>query len=212
MSFEKTAFPITFTDLNDLSEHNYPLTHVWAPTHLIAKRSSGVWYQYKTSYFASSNHTHDSITGVAGYITMAGTTGWWNQSSGQIQIQNPETLTFINQIRLQTVPTGRNCYIYADGFVEWSMARLKTDIVDIPDSIGVLKKMKASKYKVLGKESLGLVVEKNPQEVVETADVDGMQEKGVNLSSVVSILLDVVQKQEARITVLEGLVKEVKTP
>lgn len=96
--------------------------------------------------------------------------------------------------------------IFATAFTEWSEAKNKEDISDIPDSKSSINGLRPRNYSIDGRNTAGFVVEESPSEFVrETNDPDtGNVRKGVDLGAILSNLTDMVQKIDQRLSVLEG--------
>lgn len=166
------------------------------------------------SEFPDSGHSHSSLivdgTSARIYVNPSGQCRM--DSYGIIYLKSVSG----DQVRfhtaggnVETYPPGAGITIFADGFVEWSMAALKTDIDDIVDSDSKVKLLRPRKFKVAGKETYGFIVEESPSEFTQTTVVDGKEKKGVNLTSLIAYLCSTVKSLLNRVENLEELQKGV---
>lgn len=167
-----------------------------------------------------------SIENGMGSVTVSGSTGRVDVLSDADVIINPDGVleincNSINKFRvnpafgtinfyddLTSTPSGTGINVTADGFVEHSLATLKANIKDIPDAASILASMRARQYDVNNKETLGFVVEENPAQIIETwIDEKGETAKGVNLSSILAVLVDEVQSLRRELIELKARLK-----
>lgn len=201
MSFQKTAFPITFNEPSDWQIVNNPLGHPFGPAYIIGVKS-GLLIQVPVAQFSPAVHNHVDIYTQsstqfvrvsASSVNLKHTAGiLFADFSGWLQLKGLNT-TFYTQT------------VYCGTLVESSSRALKKDIVDIEDTESKVKLLKPKKYKFNGKETYGFLLEECPEQAVYTDTLEsGEIQQGVKSSSLLAMLWRTVQKILLRLDVLES--------
>ena len=99
------------------------------------------------------------------------------------------------------MPIGSSSNIYADAFIEWSSARIKENIIDLPP----VTLPSPKKYEVDKKDKYGFIAEDMPLPLrVSTILEDGSEAIGIDT-------MGVVAAQERRINDLEVRIEKLET-
>jgi hypothetical protein len=175
------------------------------------------WNSRKTVYLYNTEKTVLSAWSTGGVFTIvAENSVRIGQSAAaskpsyfQVQCKQGEKLlmylgynTFTKHVR--TI-NGSGDQFYSDGFVLYSSRRNKRAITAITGTQELIDAIEVKDYTVAGKPRIGAIAEDMPDKFIDTSfDEDGKEIKGIDVSSVLFALLDVVQQ-------LKGEVRAMKT-
>lgn len=188
----ETIHQSPFLQLEDLLQGNDLNT-----SHLLGRYQSGNtisliplnYFRLSTQDITRIKNGENKIEAYTGHITIA-PTSWLYITNG-----------------VRTWPSGSGYLIYADGFVEWSMARIKQDIIDIPP-VTVAKQLRPRQYTQNKQVRLGFVVDESPAEIVISAkNEEGVEEKGIDIMAVCALQQAKIVALEKRIAALEVRIK-----
>ena len=214
MSFTKDS--VTYYEPTDLTELTL------AAVQGVIGYAGDQEYRVTKGSIPSLTHTHDKISHAIGSHITCYPTGvisivaddkmnlyagnhWYMYMKGALRIVSYGHLNitdFTGQIRC--VPSGSNSNVYADAFVEWSSARNKTDVIDLPPVVLPPPK----KYKVNGKDKYGFIAEDMPVPLrVSTILGDSSEEIGIDVMGVIAAQERRINDLELRISQLEKKVK-----
>jgi len=192
---------------NEYPERNYPPGHVFAPVQIITIFNGTLW---RTNYslLAAASHGHSSMS-VSGQGTVAIYSNATQIISlaGRIDLIAEVGPIFLRAPTTATYPAGTNMKIYADEFVEHSLARLKDNIQPLKDGLKTIKKLLPRSYTMQGSPSVGFVTEENPDITTLAEGNEGEVLEGISIMKVLAPLVDAVQTLEKRLTALEGTIK-----
>ena len=205
MSFTITEFPITVKDEADIPAIAYSIgvAGIWVTYGSVAPKLRTI----PPSTFALAVHDHTEIKAGGGsiFLTVGGQARVESASTLWLKTLNGHNVYFHTAGNdVQTYPSGAGIDIYADGFVEWSMLRNKTEIKPLPDQDAIIESVQPREFKIAGKSRLGFIVEELPTQFIRvTTDDDGKTVKGVGIMDMLAALYKTVQSLLFRVTALE---------
>ena len=207
MSFEKTSLPITFQTPADWGVASLSSSLV---SHILVRYDNDRIVNVAKGDFAMANHSHATLApyGAGQQLRLWPTLQVTLEASGWMTLDvNGGQLSFKDCGAVQTYPSGYGTNIYADGFVEWSMARLKDNITPLPPNI-INKPLLPRQYVQNTKRRLGFIVEESPSEILaSTINEEGVEETGIDLMALCAIQQGKIEDLEKRLTALEAKIK-----
>ena len=198
MSFQVGG--ITFFEPGDLAQQ--PIGNVEG---VITYLGNGLYTSPKSGFKLVGTYESQLRGGTPmGTLEIDAGGGFMIQSRGNYRLY-----TYSHQIQwytegysLSTRPAGNNTVIVADGFAEWSSAKLKDNIEDLPISENETK-LRARKYTLNGKPRFGFVVE----DMVGRSEVvfrDG-KEEGLDIVGLIAMQAKRIDYLEERVRALEAI-------
>ena len=196
MSFEQGG--ITF-----YTPDEFPDTIIYETvgfTHFIVQYSGNRLVRLNKNLVAKASHLHGSLINGGDSITLSDPGVSINSGSYVgIVVASGSTLD-ISGGSVRVLPAGSGKAIFCDSFVEWSSAKLKDNIEDIPitpqEAI-----LRPRKYVLNGTPRFGFVVDdfKNRPEVVHVDEKD----KGLDLMGLIAMQQRQIDDLRTRIEALE---------
>lgn len=177
-----------------------------------AYKITQVWNYAKTATVLTVSADGDLVMGCTREWTLGSSAG--NRpthiklnTSGNFILYNLAQLLVYNHIK--TYPDGTGLKVYADEFVVYSSAALKTNVADLPDSKPIVDALTAKQYTLTdGKTYFGFIADNVPAECrSEYQDESGKTYYGISQGAMIAFLTDYIRKQDARLTALESRVK-----
>jgi len=192
MSFEKGG--ITYKEILDAPVLGYTsIDYLWAV------KSNGAVFPVLKTIYAQADHAHTIISNGGEQFACTG-------SFCLIKCESPTQPIYFKTggTGIATQPGGNGTIIYADGFAEHSMAKLKNNISTLPDNLqfhNILPKL----YTIGGKAKIGFLAEEMPVEAQATHhNVEtGVDEIGIDIMGVCALQQRYIQSLEQRIITLE---------
>ena len=186
---------ITYYEILDCPELGYAtIDYLWAV------KSNGVVAFTDKTIFAPLNHIHFAL--YSGNSTISVDT-----DPILIKADSPakDLRVKLGGNSIKTSPSGTGQQVYADGFVEWSMAANKENIEPIPDAESVFVSVTAKQYTIAGAQRFGFVVEDLPSKLTHSSiDENNKIERGVSIGGMLAYLWEFVGKLAARVAALEA--------